>query len=146
MPIRPTVELRDLDGTYVLVKPLDDVRGVVLNGTLHEQGQVLYKGASLSWKAASRDIGGATHLSPQDLVARETEEIDSPIPGVPDEDGDIFESAHHAIESRSRREALQEALTLEGPEEVAIENEVLRSIEQSAAAPRRVQKRNIRSA
>ena len=75
MPIRPIVEFRDLDGTYVLVKPLDDVRGVVLNGTLHEQGQVLYKDASLSWKAASRDIGGATHLSPQDLVARETEEI-----------------------------------------------------------------------
>ena len=146
MAARPIVEFRDPDGTYVLVRPLDSVRGVVLDGTLHEQGQILYKRASVSWKRASSDIGGATFLSPRDLVAVEADESESPLSGLPDTDQDVFDRAHRAIERRSRRDDPREALTLEGPEEAVLLNEAIESFERDADEIPARNRRKLRSA
>jgi len=122
MPARPIVEFRDLDGTYVLVKPLDDVRGVVLNGNRHARGEVLYKDADLRWEEAARDIGGATRLSPEDLVVEEVEESDFPTPEFTDEDGDLLEGEHEAPEDLLERGAAKSEDPLEGAyEEIGLD-------------------------
>jgi hypothetical protein len=108
MAIRPIVEFRDPDGTYVLVKPMDEVRGIVLNGTHHRRGQVIRKSSHLSWGASVQDIGGATRLSPEDLVPLESENaLDYPLPESMDDEEEIFESAHKDVETRSSGSAVQ---------------------------------------
>lgn len=65
------VEFRDLDGSYVLVRPLDEVRGRVVSSNRAARGRVLYKDGALSWERAAEDLGGYTRLSPEELLGEE---------------------------------------------------------------------------
>ncbi len=68
-------ELRDLDGSYVLVEPVGEIRCRVLVSNVARKGEVLYKPEALTWSQASRDLGGFTRLSPAELLG--TVEADS---------------------------------------------------------------------
>lgn len=61
-------ELRDLDGSYVLVEPVGDIRCRVLASNVAQKGEVLYKPEALSWLQATRDLGGFTRLTPAELL------------------------------------------------------------------------------
>lgn len=73
-------ELHDLDGSYLLVQPLGEVRCRVLDSNVAPKGEVLYKPETLTWSQASEDLGGCTRLGPAELLG--TEGADS----VPDPD------------------------------------------------------------
>lgn len=68
-------ELRDLDGSYLLVEPFGEIRCRVLSSNVARKGEVLYKPEALTWSQASRDLGGFTRLSPAELLG--TVEADS---------------------------------------------------------------------
>jgi hypothetical protein len=54
----------DRDGTYALIRPLDDTRGRVVYSTLHEEGEILYKDPRLTWDEAGQEAGGSTRMAP----------------------------------------------------------------------------------
>jgi hypothetical protein len=61
-------ELRDLDGSYLLVQPVGESRCRILDSNVAQKGQVLYKPELLSWAQAAEDLGGYTRLSPDELL------------------------------------------------------------------------------
>jgi hypothetical protein len=61
-------ELRDLDGTYLLVQPLDEIRCRVLTSNVAPKDEILYKAEHLTWSTASEDLGGFTRLGPAELL------------------------------------------------------------------------------
>src|SRR5262245_20280675 len=66
-------ELRDLDGSYLLVEPLDACRCRVLDSNVAPKGEILWKPRSLTWHQASKDLGGWTRVAPSDLQNLEGE-------------------------------------------------------------------------
>src|SRR5438105_5600501 len=67
-------ELRDLDGSYLLVEPLGDIRCRILASNVATKGEVLYKSESMTWSEAMEDLGGWTRLLPSQLLGGEEEE------------------------------------------------------------------------
>jgi len=61
-------ELRDLDGSYLFVQPVDESSCRILDSNVAPKGQVLYKPEILSWEQAAEDLGGYTRLSPDELL------------------------------------------------------------------------------
>jgi hypothetical protein len=61
-------ELRDLDGSYLLVQPLGESRCRILASNVAPKGKLLYKPDLLSWSQATEDVGGYTRLSPDELL------------------------------------------------------------------------------
>ena len=61
-------ELRDLDGSYLLVQPLGESRCRILASNVAPKGQLLYKPELLSWSQATQDLGGYTRLLPDELL------------------------------------------------------------------------------
>lgn len=61
-------ELRDLDGSYLLVQPVGESRCRILDSNVAAKGQVLYKPELMSWDQAVEDLGGYTRLSPDELL------------------------------------------------------------------------------
>src|SRR5437762_1963410 len=61
-------ELRNLDGSYLLVQPLGESGCRILASNVAPKGQVLYKPELLSWSQATEDLGGYTRLSPDELL------------------------------------------------------------------------------
>ncbi len=66
-------ELRDLDGSYLLVEPMDAYRCRVLDSNVVPKGDILWKPRSLTWHQASKDLGGWTRVAPSELVDLERE-------------------------------------------------------------------------
>lgn len=61
-------ELRDLDGSYLLVEPLGSTHGLILDSNVAPKGEVFYKSSRLTWSAASEDLGGWTRLVPAEVL------------------------------------------------------------------------------
>jgi len=65
-------EFRDEDGSYALIRPLDDTRGRVVTSDVWEAGQLLYKNPKLTWEEAGKDAGPGTGfqtcLGPSDFA------------------------------------------------------------------------------
>jgi hypothetical protein len=96
-----TVEFRDLDGSYVFARRVDDVRCRVLASNVMAQGRVLLKNPRMSWEEAGRDLGGFTRLVPLDF---EGEGTSAPSPDVEGplallEEKDILRSPHMATDA-----------------------------------------------
>jgi len=59
----PLCEFREPDGSYVLVRPHDDVRCRVIDSNVFQKGEVLsLRGAAYDWVEGSEDIGGCTRI------------------------------------------------------------------------------------
>ena len=71
-------ELRDLDGSYLLVEPMDAYRCRVLDSNVAPKGEILWRPRGLSWRQASQDRGGWTRVAPSELLGPEGKH------GVPD--------------------------------------------------------------
>jgi len=67
--MKTAVEFRDLDGSYLLLRPLDDIRCLVLDSNVAQRGELLYKEERLTWSEAARDLGGYTRVAPSELLA-----------------------------------------------------------------------------
>jgi len=61
-------ELRDLDGSYLLVQPVDESRCRILDSNVAPKGKVLFMPDLMSWEHAAEDLGGYTRLSPDELL------------------------------------------------------------------------------
>jgi len=69
---RPSLfQFRDEDGSYALVRPLDDARGRVVSSDLWEAGVILWKDPALTWEVAAALAGQgdsmSTRLGPHDF-------------------------------------------------------------------------------
>lgn len=105
-------ELRDLDGSYLLVQPVGESRCRILDSNVAPKGQVLYKPELMSWDQAAEDLGGYTRLSPDELLglveqgslpdpenlveALDTREEILVEPRRPDPEGDVIDPASGA--------------------------------------------------
>jgi hypothetical protein len=59
----PLCEFREPDGSYVLVRPYDDVRCRVIDSNVFRKGELLHlRGAAYGWSEGSEDIGGCTRV------------------------------------------------------------------------------------
>lgn len=64
-------ELRDLDGSYALVRPLDDVRCRVIDSNVFAKGELLCLwNTPYDWIEGSEDLGGCTRIGLADLIPR----------------------------------------------------------------------------
>lgn len=77
-------ELRDLDGSYALVRPIDDVRCRVIDSNVFQKGEQLrLKSVPYDWREGSQDIGGCTRASLEDLLPPEdslsNESVEDPL-------------------------------------------------------------------
>jgi len=70
-------ELRDLDGSYLLVEPMDECRCRVMDSNVVPKGEILWKPRSMSWRQTSKDFGGCTRVAPSELIDLEGE---NPVP------------------------------------------------------------------
>jgi hypothetical protein len=65
-------EFRDEDGSYAVVRPLDESRGRVVTSDVWEAGVILYKNPKLTWEEAGKDVGVEagfqTRLGPSDFA------------------------------------------------------------------------------
>ncbi len=63
MKTLPPCEFRDLDGSYVLVRPLDDVRCQVIDSNVFPEGELLrLRGSGYDWLEGTEDLGGCTRI------------------------------------------------------------------------------------
>ena len=110
-------EFLDLDGSYALVRPLDDTRGRVMYSTLHEQGEILYKDPRLSWDEASRDAGGSTRMGPSDFGSGSSKEgdLDAEEFHGHEENRVLFEILEHSKVPRSPSRARRAAAYVLSP-------------------------------
>lgn len=106
---RKVIELRDPDGSYIVGRILSPDRIRVLDSDIAPEGAVLVNDQDLDWEEASRDLGGATLLSPLDLLEgtkRMAAEGDLDDPVVDellsslDEDEDFLRGSHEEKDSR----------------------------------------------
>lgn len=72
-----TVELNDLDGSFLVAQVLDDDRCRVLWGNAARRGTVYLNPSLMTWGEASEERGGHSRLVPSDLVPS------SPDPAIP---------------------------------------------------------------
>jgi len=105
-------ELRDLDGSYLLVQPVGESRCRILDSNVVPKGEIYWKPRSLDWSEASEDLGGWTRLAPSELVDLERE---NPVP----EDENILEilEREQEVQGEHRRPELEEVL--EAPESIS---------------------------
>lgn len=73
---RRTLELRDIDGAYVVGMPVDQDRLRVALSNVASVGVFLAKPREVRWSAAEQDLGGYTLLSPYDLVDTSDDPMD----------------------------------------------------------------------
>lgn len=93
-------EFRDLDGSYALVRPLDDVRCRVIDSNVFEKGKELHlRDAACDWREGSEDIGGCTRVSLEDLFPFEDSLAERPAEDL------LPLFAHHQESTRDRRDA-----------------------------------------
>jgi hypothetical protein len=115
-----TVEFRDLDGSYVLARRVDDVRCRVLASNVMAEGRVLYKNPRMSWEEAGRDLGGFTRLIPLDFegegTAAPSPDAEGPLSFL--EEKDLLPSRHMASDAS---ELSAFPLDLMDPEEGTLE-------------------------
>lgn len=64
MTLPPLCEFRDPDGSTLLVRPLDEIRGRVIASNVVRKGELLFKDETPSWREAAEDLGGWTRLGP----------------------------------------------------------------------------------
>ena len=83
-----TFEFLDLDGSYALVRPLDETRGRVVYSNVLEQGELLFKNPRLTWKEAGEDAGGCTRLGPSDFPQGTPKERDLDLEDFQGHEGD----------------------------------------------------------
>lgn len=63
MKTLPLCEFCEPDGSYVLVRPYDDVRCRVIDSNVFRKGELLHlRGAAYDWSEGSEDIGGCTRI------------------------------------------------------------------------------------
>ena len=98
------LEFLDQEGSYALVRPLDDTRGRVVYSTVHEQGEILYKDPRLTWDEASHDAGGCTRMGPSDFALGSPKEgdLDAEDFHGHEENRVLFELLEHSEVPRSR--------------------------------------------
>ena len=83
-----TFEFLDPEGSYALVRPLDETRGRVVYSNVLEQGEILYKSPGLTWKEAGADAGGSTRLGPSDFPPATPKERDLDLEDFQGHEGD----------------------------------------------------------
>lgn len=101
----PIAEFRDPDGSYVLVRPFDEVRCRVMASNVLPKGLVLHKDAELTWEEASRESNGITRVGPWDLASPDERRFESPdyrdlILGEESKDHDPLRELEDASSSR----------------------------------------------
>lgn len=112
METKATVELRDLDGSYILSRIVDETRCRVLASNVTGRGETIRIPFWWCWEDATRNLGGFTRTSPYDVLqythacASEADEDDDDsferdLKLALDEEEEVLREAHRLVEERA---------------------------------------------